>query len=104
MKPNKQCMKDILLFIDTNTKINVDDSDFRNIYMKASNIATIINQMLQEGKYTAEDLAYNIYMCYRYHLIEANVIIKNGEIQSTTSDVYGLSFEGVDFINQDYHS
>lgn len=61
-----------------------------------------INGKQDKGKYTIEDIAYNFLQCYNNGLIDAKINYQSSNlIQSTTSDIYGITFRGIDFMNQD---
>jgi hypothetical protein len=101
MIPNKECMKDILKFVSENAKIKVDDMAFHNITVSTLNISMILEQMSKEGEYTIEEIAYNFLQCYYNGLINANINFQQKMIQSSTSDIIGITFAGIDFMNQD---
>lgn len=101
MIPNKQCMKDILQYICENAKVKVNNTTFRNITVSTLNISTLLEQMSEEGKYTIEEIAYNFLQCYYNGLINANINFQNKIIQSSTSDILGATFTGINFMNQD---
>lgn len=94
-------MKDILKFVSENAKIKVDDMAFHNITVSTLNISMILEQMSKEGEYTIEEIAYNFLQCYYNGLINANINFQQKMIQSSTSDIIGITFAGIDFMNQD---
>lgn len=100
MLPNKQCMKDILKYVSENSQVKVDDMAFHNITVSSLNVSMILEQMSKEGKYTIEEIAYNFLQCYYNGLVNANINFQHKIIQSTTSDIYGITFAGIDFMNQ----
>ena len=101
MIPNKECMRDILKFVSENAKVKVDNMAFHNITVSTLNISMILEQMSKEGKYTIEEIAYNFLQCYYSGLINANINFQQKMIQSSTSDIIGITFAGIDFMNQD---
>lgn len=101
MTTNKQCMKDILKFVSENAKVKVDDMAFHNITVSTLNVSTLLDKMSKEGKYTIEEIAYNFLQCYYNGLINANINFQQKMIQSSTSDIFGITFTGIDFMNQD---
>lgn len=101
MIPNKECMKDILKFVSENAKVKVDDMAFHNITVSTLNVSTLLDKMSQEGKYTIEEIAYNFLQCHYNGLINANINFQQKMIQSSTSDILGITFAGIDFMNQD---
>lgn len=101
MIPNKECMKDILKFVSENAKVKVDNMAFHNITVSTLNISMILEQMSKEGEYTIEEIAYNFLQCYYNGLINANINFQQKMIQSSTSDILGITFAGIDFMNQD---
>lgn len=101
MTPNRNCMKNILNFISENIKVQVEDIPYRNITINTINVSTLLNQMSKEGKYTIEEIAYNFLQCYYNGLINANINFQQKMIQSSTSDILGITFAGIDFMNQD---
>lgn len=102
MLPNKECMKDILKFVSENAKVKVDDMAFHNITISSLNVLMLLERMSKEGKYTIEDIAYNFLQCYNNGLVDAKINYQSSNlIQSTTSDIYGITFRGIDFMNQD---
>lgn len=101
MMPNKECMKDILKYVSENAKVKVDDIAFHNITISSLNVSMLLEQMSKEGKYTIEDIAYNFLQCYNNGLVDAKINYQSSNlIQSTTSDIYGITFAGIDFMNQ----
>lgn len=99
--PNKECMKDILKYVSENAKVKVDDMAFHNITISSLNVSMLLEQMSKEGKYTIEDIAYNFLQCYNNGLVDAKINYQSSNlIQSTTSDIYGITFAGIDFMNQ----
>lgn len=101
MIPNKECMKDILKYVSENAKVKVDDMAFHNITISSLNVSMLLEQMSKEGKYTIEDIAYNFLQCYNNGLVDAKINYQSSNlIQSTTSDIYGITFAGIDFMNQ----
>lgn len=100
MMPNKQCMKDVLEFISENTTVEVDDILYHNIILSTLNISTLLDKMSKEGKYTIEEIAYNFLQCYYNGLINADIKYQQKMIQSATSNIIGITFAGIDFINQ----
>lgn len=100
MIPNKECMKDILKFVSENAKIKVDDMAFHNITVSTLNVSTVLDKMSKEGKYTIEEIAYNFLQCHYNGLINANINFQQKMIQSSTSDILGITFAGIDFMNQ----
>ena len=100
MIPNKECMKDILRFVSENAKVEVDDMSFHNITISKLNISTLLEQMPKEGKYTMEEIAYNFLQCHYNGLLRANINSQQKLIQSSTSDILGITFSGIDFMNQ----
>ena len=98
--PNKQCMKDVLEFISENTTVEVDDILYHNIILSTLNISTLLDKMSKEGKYTIEEIAYNVLQCYYNGLINADIKYQQKMIQSATSNIIGITFAGIDFINQ----
>lgn len=99
--PNKECMKDILKYVSENAKVKVDDIAFHNITISSLNVSMLLEQMSKEGKYTIEDIAYNFLQCYNNGLVDAKINYQSSNlIQSTTSDIYGITFAGIDFMNQ----
>lgn len=101
MMPNKECMKDILKYVSENAKVKVDDMAFHNITISSLNVSMLLEQMSKEGKYTIEDIAYNFLQCYNNGLVDAKINYQSSNlIQSTTSDIYGITFAGIDFMNQ----
>ena len=100
MMPNKECMKDILKFVSENAKIKVDDMAFHNITVSTLNVSTVLDKMSKEGKYTIEEIAYNFLQCHYNGLINANINFQQKMIQSSTSDILGITFAGIDFMNQ----
>lgn len=101
MMPNKECMKAILKFISENAKVKVDDMAFHNITLNTLNVSALLDKMFKEGKYTIEEIAYNFLQCYYNGLINANINFQQKMIQSSTSDILGITFTGIDFMNQD---
>ena len=102
MLPNKQCMKDILKYVSENSKVQVTDMAYHNIKLDSLNVTLLLAEMPSEGKYTIEDIAYNFLQCYNNGLIDAKINYQSSNlIQSTTSDIYGITFRGIDFMNQD---
>ena len=101
MIPNKECMKDILKFVSENAKVKVDDMAFHNITVSTLNVSTLLDKMSQEVKYTIEEIAYNFPQCHYNGLINANINFQQKMIQSSTSDILGITFAGIDFMNQD---
>lgn len=101
MIPNKECMKDILKFISENAKVKVDDMAFHNITVSTLDISTLLDKMSKKGKYTIEEIAYNFLQCYYNGLINANINFQQKMIQSSTSDILGITFSGISFLNQD---
>lgn len=94
-------MKDILKFVSENAKVKVDNMTFHNITVSTLNISMILEQMSKEGEYTIEEIAYNFLQCYYNGLINANINFQQKMIQSSTSDIIGITFAGIDFMNQD---
>lgn len=92
---NKECMRDILKYVSENAKVKVDNMTY------TLNISMILGQMSKEGKYTIEEIAYNFLQCYYNGLINANINFQQKMIQSSTSDILGITFAGIDFMNQD---
>ena len=101
MIPNKECMNAILKFVSENTKVKVDDMAFHNITVSSLNISMLLEQMSKEGKYTIEEVAYNVLQCHYNGLINVNINFQQKKIQSSTSDILGITFAGIDFMNQD---
>lgn len=101
MTPNKECMKAILKFVSENAKVKVDDMAFHNITVSTLNISTLLDKMSKEGKYTIEEIAYNFLQCHYNGLINANLNFQQKMIQSSTSDIIGITFTGINFMNQD---
>lgn len=102
MMPNKECMKDILKFVSENAKVKVDDMAFHNITISSLNVSMLLERMSKEGKYTIEDIAYNFLQCYNNGLVNAKINYQSSNlIQSSTSDILGITFAGIDFMNQD---
>lgn len=101
MIPNKECMKAVLKFVSENAKVKVDDMAFHNITVSTLNVSMILEQMSKEGKYTIEEIAYNFLQCYYNGLINANINFQQNMIQSSTSDILGITFAGIGFMNQD---
>lgn len=99
--PNKECMKDILKFVSENAKVKVDDMAFHNITISSLNVSMLLERMSKEGKYTIEEIAYNFLQCHYNGLINANINFQQKMIQSSTSDILGITFAGIDFMNQD---
>lgn len=101
MMPNKECMKDILKYVSENAKVKVDDMAFHNITISSLNVSMLLERMSKEGKYTIEDIAYNFLQCYNNGLVDAKINYQSSNlIQSTTRDIYGITFAGIDFMNQ----
>lgn len=100
MIPNKKCMKDILKFVSENAKVKVDDMAFHNITVSTLNISTLLDKMSKEGKYTIEEIAYNFLQCHYNGFINVNINFQQKMIQSSTSDILGITFAGIDFMNQ----
>lgn len=99
--PNKECMKDILKYVSENAKVKVDDMAFHNITISSLNVSMLLERMSKEGKYTIEDIAYNFLQCYNNGLVDAKINYQSSNlIQSTTRDIYGITFAGIDFMNQ----
>ena len=101
MIPSRECMKDILKFGSENAKVKVDNMAFHNITVSTLNISTLLDIMSKEEKYTIEEVAYNFLQCYYNGLINANINFHQKMIQSSTSDILGITFAGMDFMNQD---
>lgn len=101
MIPNKECMKDILKFVSENAKVKVDDMAFHNITVSTLDVSTLLDKMSKEGKYTIEEIAYNFLQCHYNGLINANINFQQKMIQSSTSNILGITFAGIDFMNQD---
>ena len=101
MIPSRECMKDILKFVSENAKVKVDNMAFHNITVSTLNISTLLDIMSKEEKYTIEEVAYNFLQCYYNGLINANINFHQKMIQSSTSDIFGITFAGMDFMNQD---
>lgn len=94
-------MKDILKYVSENAKVKVDDMAFHNITISSLNVSMLLERMSKEGKYTIEDIAYNFLQCYNNGLVDAKINYQSSNlIQSTTSDIYGITFAGIDFMNQ----
>lgn len=100
MTPNRNCMKNILNFISENIKVQVEDIPYRNITINTINVSMLLEQMSKEGKYTIEEIAYNFLQCYYNGLVNANINFQQKMIQSSTSDILGITFAGIDFMNQ----
>lgn len=104
MKLNKQCMKDILLYVSENTKIKVDDTNYHNIDTSSMNISTLLEKMSKESEYKIEEIAYNLLQCHRYGFIDIDMQYQNNHIiQSALSDIFGITLAGIDFMNEDRH-
>lgn len=101
MIPNKECMKDILKFVSENAKVKVDDMAFHNITVSTLDVSTLLDKMSKEGKYTIEEIAYNFLQCHYNGLINDNINFQQKMIQSSTSNILGITFAGIDFMNQD---
>lgn len=101
MIQNKDCMKDILKFVSENAKVKVDGSVFHNITVSTLNVSTLLDKMSKEEKYTIEEIAYNFLQCHYNGLINANINFQQKMIQSSTSDILGITFAGINFMNQD---
>ena len=100
MIPNKECMKDILKFVSENAKVKVDDMAFHNITVSTLDVSTLLDKMSKEGRYTIEEIAYNFLQCHYNGLINANIKFQQKMIQSSTSEILGITFTGIDFMNQ----
>ena len=98
--PNKECMKAILKFVSENAKVKVDDMAFHNITVSTLNVSMLLEQMSKEGKYTSEEIAYNFLQCYYNGFVNAKINFQQKMIQSSTSDILGITFAGIDFMNQ----
>ena len=100
MMPNKECMKAILKFVSENAKVKVDDMAFHNITVSTLNVSMLLEQMSKEGKYTIEEIAYNFLQWYYNGLVNAKINFQQKMIQSSKSDILGITFAGIDFMNQ----
>lgn len=101
MKLDEQCMKDILLYVSEHIKVKVEKMNSNNIDIFSTNISTLLEKMSKEGKYTIEEIAYNLIQCHRYGYIDIDIQYLNSHtIQSATSNIWGVTFAGIDFMNQ----
>lgn len=71
MTTNKQCMKDILSFIDENTSAKVRTSSNNDIEMRAPGISEILSNLSKDNQYSIEEVAFNLVKCDKMHLIDA---------------------------------
>jgi hypothetical protein len=95
-------MKDILLYVESNTGVTIDKMAFCNINIVSTNISTVISELSKDGKYTLEEVAFNLLGCNKYHLLDMEIKNQNNShvIQSATSYIYGLTLEGIAFIDK----
>lgn len=101
MKPNKECMKDVLNYICECTKIEVDKYSFNNIKLDNTNLSTLIESMKNTTAYSAEEIAYNFLQCYYDGYVNANISFNGPSIiTSPKSDIIGVTLKGVDFIGE----
>lgn len=83
-------------------KVKVDNTNSHNIDICSINISTLLEKLSEESKYTIEEIAYNLVQCHRYGYIDINIqYLNNHIIQSATSNIWGITFAGIDFIHQD---
>lgn len=102
MIPNRECMKCILKYISEHAKVKVDTLSYHNIKMSSLNVSTLLEQLSQKEDYTKEDIAYNFLQCYNDGLINAKLEYQAKDIvQSSMSDIFGLTFLGVEFMKRD---
>lgn len=101
MTPNKQCMKDVLKFVSENAKVEVYDMPYYNIKTSTLNISMVLDNMAKEGTYTIEEIAYNFLQCYYSGFINVDLKCQQDMIQSSISDIIGITFAGINFLNQD---
>lgn len=100
MLPNKQCMKDILKYVSEHSRVKVDQSHYNNIGFGSLDITKLLNDMSQDGEYTIEDIAYNFIQCYNNQLVDAKLVYRGSDIESSKSSIQGITFVGIDFMNQ----
>ncbi len=100
MKPNKQCINDIMKYIENNTKIEVCVENSYNITIRPITVSTILNEMEQQKLYSLEEIAFNILQCYKLQLIDINFEYNNNTIISSKSNILGITFKGMDFIEK----
>ena len=100
MITNKQCIKDILIFIDENTNAKVRTSFNNDIEFNVPNISTILLTLSKDNKYSIEEVAFNLVKCDKLHLIDANLYTQGNTIRTAQSNIYGITDRGEQFIKE----
>lgn len=95
---NKQCMKDILIYLDENSTIKVNDFGIRDIEIRMPGITELLNDLSKTGKYSIEEVAYNFIKCYDMDFVSANLCRQGNTIKAASSDIYGVTKSGENFI------
>ena len=99
MLPNKNCMKDILLYISENIKVKVDSMHYYTIDFCSLNFSTLLAEMSTTTNYSVEEIAYNLIQCIHCNFINTRSDQNGSKIQSSTSCIFGITFQGIEFMN-----
>lgn len=89
MKLNPDCVRDVLLYLEENLKIE-EGQKFSHI---------TLHQLKQNlNKYSEEDVLYSVYNLYQIHFIDGN--IKNvNDIKMYICEIYNITWSGYQFLN-----
>ena len=95
---NEQCMKDILIYLDENSTVEVSNFGVRDIEIKTPGITELLNDLSKSGKYSIEEVAYNFLKCCKANLIDAQLYRQQNIVKAIQSNIYGITEEGDNFI------
>lgn len=89
MKLNPDCIRDVLLYLEENLKIE-DCQKFSQI---------TLHQLKQElNKYSEEDIFYSVYNLHQIHFIEGNIKDANN-IKMYFCEIHNITWNGHQFLN-----
>ncbi len=94
MMPNQECMKDVLQYVADHVKVKFESN--QNISIHSTSIPSAVKAL--SDKYSAEEIAYNILKCNKYHLIDSNIPVHQKLIRTDQMDIYDITLAGEDFI------
>lgn len=95
MRPNQECMKDILQYVAEH--VNVKFELNHSISIHSTSIPSVVKAL--SNKYSAEEIAYNILQCNIYHFIDSNIPVHQRSIKTDHMDIYDITLAGESFLS-----
>ena len=97
MVKNDNCIKDILVYINENTSVEVEKYGYHDIDIRTPGVTELLDSLSKE-KYSLEEVAYNLIQCKNMGLAQIEFKFSGSTIKCAARSIGEITPLGMEFI------